>query len=266
MTVLNPLVLDPALSWTIQIDQNVALRVAAPGRARTLYPLSRLGRVVCGRRAQWQTEALVACLEAGVPVLFTDLRGRCVAWCFGQRRREGTLEQLLVEGLSHPEWPSWFDQWRTAFARREMLACLREFGLHSGSLEQASVRARLCNWHRQRLGFGVGPYLHSLEAVTLGVVSQVLGASLSDPTVLGYAREGSNLPRDVATLMQWRIHALLGRMPLGALPSGGRSGSISIPELRVWALTSVEGHGAPLHRAMTELMVDLEIGLRSWLL
>lgn len=262
--MLNPLVLDPAIAWTIQLDQQVALRVAAPGRARSLYPLSRLGRVVCGRHVQWQTEALLACLEAGVPVLFTDHRGASLAWCFGMRRREATLQELLRLALSQPQWAQWFEQWRAATARREIMACLHELDLPARDLNERAVRVQLCNWHRCRMGIGVGPHLHTLERAAAGVVGQGLGEAIGDAALLGYSREGLNLPCVVTGLLQWRLHRMLARTRLADLQH--EAGEVPLASLRVWALRLIEGPGAPVHRALGEVLAELEQSLREWVL
>lgn len=262
--MLAPLVLDPVVPWTIQLDQQVALRVAAPGRTRSLYPLRRLARVVCGRHARWETDALLACLEAGVPVVFTDQRGESLAWCFGSRRREATLEELLRLALSHHEWEDRFGVWREAVMRREILACLRALKLPARPLPVDKARVAICNWHRDRLGFPVRPYIRALEQAAAGVVAQGLHAMIGDAALLAFRREGLHLPQIMTGLVQWRLHRLLARSPLTDLVvPPGHAGAT---HLRRWALRVTEGTGAPVHRALGELMGDLEHSLREWVL
>ena len=140
---LRPLYLEAGTPWQVKLDAGVALHVSAAGRARSLYPLQRLARVVCGAAAQWDTAALLACLRAGVPVLFHDGHGDPIAWCFGPRRRETTLQQLLREGLDHIDWAEHFSRWQHAAQRREVLAALRFVGACTPQLDAArATRAR----------------------------------------------------------------------------------------------------------------------------
>ena len=81
--------------------------------------------------ASWTTAALLACLRAGVPVVFHDAGGQTVGWCFGPRRRETTLANLLREALDLPAGPDLLREWQRTQARREMLDTLRALGLHS---------------------------------------------------------------------------------------------------------------------------------------
>jgi hypothetical protein len=253
----RPLYLDPTLQWQVKLDEGVALNVSAPGRARSLYPLQRLARVVCGKHSQWHTEALLACLEAGVPVIFHDSRGDAVAWCFGGRRREATLGQLLREGLGRPEWPERFGLWAGAAQRREMLGALRQLGLRTARLDAAHVRALLCNQHRRRLGQPAGPWLRALQQATAGLACELLARSVGDGALLAYAQPGLHLPRELARLLEWRQHLILHGRPaadLRALAPGR------------YAAAALEQCGAMLHRACGELLGDLELQLREWLL
>ena len=46
--IITPLYLDAAWPWQVRLDDGPALHISAPGRARSLYPLQRLARVVSG--------------------------------------------------------------------------------------------------------------------------------------------------------------------------------------------------------------------------
>lgn len=253
----RPLYLDPAIAWEVRLDSGVTLAVSAPGRSRSLYPLQRLARVICGRHADWRTDALLACADAGVPVVFHDARGSIAAWCFGGRRREATLGQLVREGLSQPDWTDRFEAWATAAGRREMLVALCALGLGNRRLEPVHVRALICNRHRARLGQPAGPWLRALRQASDALAAEVVCREVGDASLLGFASPGLNLPREFGRLLEWRQHRIVHEWPAASL--------CELPPGR-FAATAVERRSAMLHRGCGELLGDLERQLRDWLL
>jgi hypothetical protein len=256
--MIRPLYLDAGLPWQVRLDDGPALHLSAPGRARTLVPLNQLARVVSPANANWHSAALLACLRAGVPVLFSDGNGAIVAWCFGPRRRETTLGQLLRLSLEAPDGANVLVQWHAACGRREMLATLRALGIRSlparASLLPADVRARLCNLHRQRMGRAPGAWLHALERQTQALAAQQVYDSVGDPALIGHAAPGWHLGVALAQLLQWRLHRVLHDNPPDATESSARSAR--------WAAQAVETHGAQLAAAAGAQLGQLEAHLR----
>jgi hypothetical protein len=252
--VIRPLYLDAALPWQVRLDDGPALHVSAPGRARSLYPLRRLARVVSPSHAQWSTPALLACLRAGVPVLFHDAHGDTIAWCFGPRRRETTLANLLREALDQPHWAALIDSWVESTHRNEMLAALRALNTVALVLEPPAVRAHLCNLHRLRIGRPVRGWLVALQRANAALVTERLHDLLGNPALIGYAREGLHLARTFDELMEWQLHRILHATPplelLHTAPSR-------------FAAQAVEHHGAALARACGVLAGSLEHHLRE---
>lgn len=255
--MLRPLYLDPAVAWQVRLDDGVALGIAAEGRARSLYPLRRLSRVVCGRHAQWRTDALLACLEAGVPIVFHDAHDDPIGWCFGARRRETTLAQLLREGLAQADWDERCAAWQRALGQREMLAALAHAGVRAARLEAAHVRAQLCNRHRLRAGRAAGPWLRALRRASAALAAQAVQHAVGDSALLAFVRPGFHLPQMLCDLLEWRCHRLLHDWPLARLlaDAPGRG-----------AAAALEARGALLHRGCGEFLGDLELNLREWLL
>jgi len=226
---LRPLYLEPGIPWRVKLDTGIALNVDAPCRARSLFPLARLARVVCDSHSIWETAALLGCLRAGVPVVFHDARGNALGWCFGPRRRETTLASLLREGLQQPGWPDHFGRWRIATERREMLA-------------------------RTRTGVAAGQQLRHLRHAAAGLAAESIARIVDDPELIGYARPGLNLARELGDLLEWRLHTLYARVPAAQAHAGRLAAAL------------VESHGAFLHRACGEILGDLELNLREWLI
>ena len=257
--MIRPLYLDAALAWQVRLDDGPALHISAPGRARSLYPLQRLARVLSPSHAQWSTPALLACLRAGVPVLFHDAAGQTVAWCFGPRKRETTLGSLLREALDQPQWAGLMGAWQQTAHRREILAALRTVrrpGSASACLEPAAVRVQLCNLHRLRTGQPARAWINALQRANVALVAQHLHGLVGDPALIGFAREGLHLGQTFAALMEWQLHRILNAAPLLNFVDGtpGR-----------FAAEAIERHGAALHRCCGDLSGSLEHHLRECL-
>lgn len=254
--MIRPLYLDAALRWQLRLDDGPALHVSAPDRARSLYPLRRLARVMCPSHAQWTTPALIACLRAGVPVIFHDATGEPVGWCFGPRKRETTLANLLREAVGQPHGAAIVGVWQKAAARREIIAVLRALNTGSRNLDPAAVRADLCNLHRLRTGHPAGDWLRALQRACAGLVAERLHSLVADPALIGFACEGLHLGRLLCDLMEWQLHRILYATPL---PMIARSSP------GPFAAAAIEREGAALHRSCGQLIGSLELTLREQL-
>lgn len=255
----RPLYLDASVPWHVRLDDGPALHISAPGRARSLVPLNRLARVVSPAQANWHSAALLACLRAGVPVLFNDHHGSTVGWCFGPRRRETTLGQLLRLALEAPDGADLLARWHEACNRREMLAALRALGVRGlpaqASLRTQDIRARLCNLHRQNMGQAPGPWLLALERGVQALAAQQVYDGVGDPALIGHAAPGWHLGVALAQLLQWRLHRLLHDHP-PLLPRASAS------QTSRWAAQALETYGAQLATAAGAQLGQLEAHLR----
>jgi hypothetical protein len=251
------LYLEAGTAWQVTLDDDVALKVQAPGRARSLYPLSRLSRVQSSAQAQWATEALLACLRAGVPVVFHDGRGSALGWCFGPRRREFTLAQRLHDALREPDWPTFWRAWQQQVGQREARRLQAELHLPGcAGLDAKQMHVRASNLHRLRLGVAAGPWLRALQRAVCSLSAQACADLVDDPELLAYPSPGMNLPATVAELLQCRVHSALLRWPV--------AGVLAAPPSLLAAQT-LEWRGADMYRGCAEILGDLERALRDWL-
>lgn len=250
------LYLEPGVSWRVTLDDGVALRIEAPGQARSLYPLHRLSRVQSGVQALWTTQALLGCLRAGVTVVFCDARGAVHGWCFGPRRREHRLAQLLREAVRDPEWPQFWGAWQQQVGRKEakrLRARMQFHGLAHTDLSKLHVMA--VNRMRSRWACAPGPWVRALQKAQRTLSAQVCADLVGDPELLCYARPGLNLPHSLSDLMQLRLDAALLEWPVKAV--------IQQAPGRV-AAQIIEKHDGEFYRAVAEMLGDLEHVLREW--
>ena len=107
------------------LAEGPALKLRQHGVADRFAPLPRLARVVChGANVQWRTEALLACLSAGVPVLFLHhsggISGVLLPTVGPSSRRD--LAALLDSAAACPGFRSRLEDFCRAEQRRAVLA------------------------------------------------------------------------------------------------------------------------------------------------
>jgi hypothetical protein len=113
----RPLYIVPAGDTRVSVD-GPALAVAKEDRAEQLFPLQRIARVYSNDRVAWSTEALLACAERGIGVLFVDDQGEIRARLLG---RPGERDELLLrfrEFLLLPQAPDMYRHWLDGMRRR----------------------------------------------------------------------------------------------------------------------------------------------------
>lgn len=256
LTPPKPLYLPASAQLQVAVD-GPALRVKASHRAAQWLPLDRISRVLSAIDVQWETPALIACLRAGVPVIFIDGYGNAQGFCYGPRHRENSLTSLLVELIERPDWDDHYQAWLEAvqhqLVRRQLLRC----GLRATRYrEPRAARSALCNVHYRRLGVSVVRLLRHIQGAVHGMVVQHLHAAIPDQRFLGYPRPGFSLINDFASLMQWPAHRLLSQVELDDLvePEG-------LPRL---AAHLAEHNREQLMATLDELVTRFEYWLRDW--
>jgi hypothetical protein len=129
--MLESLHLDAAERNVAVLLDGPALRLRRVGLPDLFAPLPRLARVlVHGPRVQWRTEALLACAEAGVPVLLLSGRGTLVSVMVPVRlpqQRRG-LAAALDAAATVPGFRGMLEDFCRAEQRRAALAALRAEG------------------------------------------------------------------------------------------------------------------------------------------
>lgn len=108
----KPLYLQGQQSLTVDVD-GPALRVEQPERAVMFYPLVRLARILSKGKVNWRHDALLACADRGIPVVFVDEDGGVRGYFFGRARNEHGLYHGLQASLKRGDGASRYRHWRT---------------------------------------------------------------------------------------------------------------------------------------------------------
>ncbi len=201
--------------WRILRD-GPALRVRRPGRSDQLLPLRRIHRIHSLGPIHWDTDALLACAEAGVPVYFCTREGDTPG-----RFLPATPRPLpsLGESLSHclqsvtqtQRLIAWIDARQTILGNRKPHCGSAEQRLHT-ALEQLTHCAR----HPLKKAW------HQLESLIRCALEHQLWQQGYDPIDLHSRLHGFHLEQLLAQLLLGELtpHMLRGFARLQKPPAG----------------------------------------------
>lgn len=186
-----------------------ALRVGAADRAPTLHPLSRLSRVLSRGPVAWSGDALAACLEAGVPVVFVGPEGRARGVLQVARANPSSLTEYLACAAESPDWPERYDNWHRAQQRRLILRLCTAVGwpVHDAKptvMHQRLDRALWRRWQCEPQTL-IAPYMPCLRAAVAGA----LATAGIDPAMAAGTWGGVNLADDLLALATWPLRGRL---------------------------------------------------------
>ena len=252
----RPLYLQPSLPARVSLDNAVALRIHISGQSGLRTPLAKISRVVCNHQVQWDSDALVACLQHGIPIAFMDARGKSIGWCFGARRRETTLANLLARALAADDWNQRFDPWLEGQHRARAAQALLLCGIVTSNAHLSDVRNVLCNLHRTRLGVPAGAALGKLEVLARCDVAAALADAVGEASLLAWHRPGLNLIDTFAGLVSIHAHTVIN----------STCGLPAADQVTRWATQSYEKHAGLFAQSTGALIGAFELFLREhWL-
>ena len=135
----RPLYLDARHATRICLD-GPALRVDVEGQARRLYPLRRLSRVVANPHAQFTTEALLACAERGITLVFFNREGDLVGRLMGKSGPCQEIRQRLNDLLCRVDAQEIYLIWCQANEHRVISWVRRYFRIPPGIHRVDAIR------------------------------------------------------------------------------------------------------------------------------
>lgn len=125
---MRPLYIDGAANCRVVLDAP-ALRVTMPDQADQLFPLSRISRVICQGSVDWSMQALLACADAGIQLLFLEKSGAIRARWLGQSGERQRLTQRLIDLLSRTDGPALYANWLLSMEKLAARSFARRVGL-----------------------------------------------------------------------------------------------------------------------------------------
>lgn len=186
-----------------------ALRVRARNSADRLYPLRRLANIVVKGQVEWDTDALLACAEAAIPVSFVRRDGSLRARLSSPAGRSlADLGKLVETWFSHPDAGAMYRLWVNTQCRIARDRLRREMDLSSWPADPA----RLHNLLEQRARRYVrAPQLRSFEQQLPGLIRGEAVRLLAEAGVDSHAPllllQGVDLAIDFAVIVNWRLQA-----------------------------------------------------------
>lgn len=128
----SPLYLDVRRADYVRLE-GVALRVDTRGGGRCWYPLRCVSRVIVTGRVDWETPALLACLQAGIPVAFRQRDGTLIGHCVSDASSRVDLEALLISSVQSVQGQARYRQWLAMCWQvwRQRFLALSDHALHA---------------------------------------------------------------------------------------------------------------------------------------
>lgn len=187
-----------------------ALRVRRPARAAQWFPLARVARVVSSGAVEWDCEALLACAEAGTPVVFLQRDGSVRGYLFGGDVRSRDPHDLLYTRLrarlTRPGGMARYGTWRDAMTRAAVRALAAQLGGRLDHEAPCRVRQKLAETRRRYAGAGPAALIEGRLRGWLAALSAELLAEVGlDAARWPKLDFGMDLAGDLAELLGWAL-------------------------------------------------------------
>ena len=248
-----PLYLNQGTTLSIDIDAAQRLRIERALLPEKRIPLHLISRIVCSSSVNISTGALLACMRRGIPLVLVETNGKTIGWCFGVRRTENSLRELLRHALDDPTWDTHYHHWRAnqqlAISTQVLLLCQ----VPTSAAARANPRAALCNAHRRKHQQPCGQAVAALAQLAQHELAAHLGRECGDPSLLAWSRPGLNLINELGALLGLHAHTDVHHTP----PIGPDQ------TLQPWALQRYERHAAHWQQRIAHLSVAFEQFLRE---
>ena len=200
-----PLYIAPVGETWVELD-GPALKIVQIEKAERLYPLRRLSRIFVQRRVEWSTEALLACAERGIIVVFIDDDGEVTGRLLGRPGERDELYQRLSDFLLLPQAQGMYRWWREDTRRRAANWAGAKLGLSRPLRNPRSCRewinreARRCA--DEKAAIRTGQWMRSLAYDWMEKHLQDLGFGRQNE--LGRSGEPA-LARDLTEILMWYL-------------------------------------------------------------
>jgi hypothetical protein len=225
------------------------------GESWRRYPFNRLSHIVSDHRVNWKTDAITGCMSFGVPVFFSDGRGEYIGACYGTRRRETTLANLLRLSLEHPNGEVRLVEFLHAFDCEARHLCAEKHGLRGRVHESEVVISGATNNIFSIWQVPPGNYLKAYEGLLRSWVETELLESLGhESELIAYPLAGFHLGEKITESCRWSVLSVLANAGLAPLSGEAPSG---------WAVRVFHINLVDHARTLGKLLGRMEATLRT---
>lgn len=124
---MKPLYIDGKTGCRVVWDAP-ALKVLISGQADQLFPVSRVSRVVSGSSVEWSMEAMMACADSGIAIVFVDREGNSKARLLGKNGERQVFLQRLTDLMARVDGLEHYHDWLHSMERLAVRSSARKFG------------------------------------------------------------------------------------------------------------------------------------------
>jgi hypothetical protein len=196
-----------------------ALQVTAGDLPPVWYPFARLSYILCRGPVGWRGDALQACIQQGLVVVFLDLDDRCTGIASGMPADHLGLGVRLELAAARPGWEQRYRTWlQVQHQRRAAYACRALGWPDDGRRRLHHLRQRLHQTLQVRFGAQADGCQRRLNSLLQADVAAALTHAGLTPDQLAGLGPAGHLADDLQSLLQWPL-----RGKLLTLPAPGRA-------------------------------------------
>ncbi len=202
---MKPLYLQGKTGMRVDYEEP-ALSITQPDKARQLFPLQRVSRVVVSGAVDWSTSALLACADLGISVIFLNDQGDVRCRCVGSPQTQNSIVSQFEALFERAGSLQSYLNWRIGMERMAVRSAARRLEMtewqtmRTDVFQQWMKRAMTDEFYALRLP--LQSFLHSTVLAYLGD----FGLNANDETLL---EAPVNLPQDLAGLLIWDFYPSL---------------------------------------------------------
>lgn len=248
---MKPLYIFGQSPVRIRLD-GPALKISTEDAAARLYPLRRVSRVVVSGDVGWETNALLACADAGITVSFLQPDGAPRARLMGRAGERDLLAQRLSDFLDRPDAVALYTQWSQAVSRREARLCAWRLRLpleaNNRTIAQVVRRRLATQWDLRAV--------RRAERRMRGLLSSAVLARLREQGLDRELELLPALPRDIVSMVAWCLYPELLRWA-GSRARRARSQGRGFELERRALVQFFESHSRAVEQALARLLNHL---------